>query len=291
VPRWDELLRFAQRAEELGYDALWMPDHLIFEGVAPHEQIGLWDAWSVLAALAAGTTRIRFGPYVACAGFRSPALIAKMADTLDEISGGRLILGLGAGYVDFEYEAFGFRTDHKVGRFEEALAIIQGLLRDGRVDFEGQYHSARECELRPRGPSPGGPPLMIGAIRDAPRMLGLVARHADMWTAWKINRPEEVPALRDAVDSACRAVGRDPATLRRTVAVLADMPGSTPPTPFAAALRSNRAPTATGSVHELADLFRGLAREGISHAIVYVQPTGVDGVEAFAEVLELLDRG
>jgi alkanesulfonate monooxygenase SsuD/methylene tetrahydromethanopterin reductase-like flavin-dependent oxidoreductase (luciferase family) len=291
VPRWDELLRFAQRAEELGYDALWMADHLIVEGDPPHDRVGFWDAWSLLGALAASTTTIRLGPYVACAGFRNPALIAKMADTLDEISGGRLILGLGAGYVDFEYEAFGFPTDHKVGRFEEALAIIHGLLRDGRVDFEGRYHSARECELRPRGPSPGGPPLLVGGVAIAPRMLGLTVRYADMWTAWSINRVEEVLPLRDAVDAACRAVGRDPATLGRTVTVLADMPGSTAPTPFAASLRSAYSEPATGSVQELADLFRGLAREGISHAIVYVQPTGVDGVEAFAEVLELLDRG
>ena len=122
-------------------------------------------------------------------------------------------------------------------------------------------------------------------------MLGLVARYADLWTAWAINRVEDVPPLRAAVDAACRDVGRDPATLQRTVAVLLDMPGSAPPTPFAAGLRSYRAPPATGSVHELADLFRGLAREGISHAIVYVQPTGIDGVEAFAEVLDLLDAG
>ena len=97
VPRWSELLRFAQRAEELGYDALWMPDHLILEGVEEDERIGLWDAFSLLAALAACTTRIRLGPLVACSGFRNPALLAKMADTIDEISGGRLILGLGAG--------------------------------------------------------------------------------------------------------------------------------------------------------------------------------------------------
>jgi hypothetical protein len=100
-----------------------------------------------------------------------------------------------------------------------------------------------------------------------------------------------VPPLRSAVDAACREAGRDPATLQRTVAVLLDMPGSAPATPFAAALRSHHAPPATGTVHELAGLFRGLAREGISHAIVYVQPTGVDGVEAFAEVLDLLDAG
>ncbi len=291
APRWSELLRFAQRAEELGYDALWMPDHLILEGVEEDERVGLWDAFSLLAALAAVTTRIRLGPLVACSGFRNPALLAKTADTIDEISGGRLILGLGAGYLDFEYDAFGFPTDRKVARFEEALAIIHGLLRHGRVDVDGRWYRARDCELRPRGPTSGGPPLLIGGIGGAPRMLGLVARYADLWTAWAINRVEDVPPLRAAVDAACRDVGRDPATLQRTVAVLLDMPGSAPPTPFAAALRSYRSPPATGSVHQLADLFRGLAREGVSHAIVYVQPTSVDGVEAFAEVLDLLDAG
>ena len=291
VPRWSELLRFAQRAEELGYDALWMPDHMVIEGEEEGERVGLWDAFSLLAALAACTTRIRLGPLVACSGFRNPALLAKTADTIDEISGGRLILGLGAGYYEFEYAAFGFPADRKVARFEEALAIIHGLLRHGRVDVKGRWYSAQDCELRPRGPTVGGPPLLIGAITDAPRMLGLVARYADLWTAWAVNSVEQVPPLRAAVDAACHEVGRDPATLQRTVAVLLDLPGSEAPTPFAAALRSRRCPPATGSVHELAELFRGLAREGISHAIVYVQPTGVDGVEAFAEVLELLDAG
>jgi alkanesulfonate monooxygenase SsuD/methylene tetrahydromethanopterin reductase-like flavin-dependent oxidoreductase (luciferase family) len=289
TPRWAELLGFARRAEELGYDSLWLPDHLVVDPEDGDGPRGFWDAWSLLAALAATTTRIKLGPLVACTGFRNPALSAKTAETIDEISGGRLILGLGAGYVDYEHAAFGYPSDQRVARFEEALAIICGLLREGSVDFHGRYYSAQACQQRPRGPRPGGPPILIGALVDAPRMLRLAARYADLWTAWSVNRVEDVRPLRDAVDAACVAVGRDPATLGRTVAVLVDLPGSAPATPWAGALRSFYSAPATGSAEELAELFRGLAREGISHAIVYVQPTGVAGVEAFAEVLGLLD--
>ena len=145
----------------VGFDSVWLPDHLLFRfpGVRPQ---GVWDVWSLLSALAATTKRVEIGPLVACTSFRNPALIAKMADTIDEISGGRLILGLGAGWHKPEYDAFGFPFDHRVSRFEEAMQIIHGLLRDGHVDFEGKFYSARDCELRPRGPRPQGPPILWG---------------------------------------------------------------------------------------------------------------------------------
>ena len=145
-----------------------------------------------------------------------------MADTVDEISGGRLILGLGAGDYEDEHRAFGMRWDHRVSRFAEALAIIHPLLRHGRVDFAGEYYQARDCELRPRGPRPAGPPILIGALAHGPRMLDLTARYADVWNGWIADRrthPDVVPPLREAVDAACRAVGRDPATLGRSLTV------------------------------------------------------------------------
>src|SRR5687768_13436463 len=161
----------AQRAESVGFDSLWVGDHLLYR--RPGEEAkGPWEAWSVLAALAAATSKVELGPLVACTSFHSPAMLAKKAATVDEISGGRLILGLGAGWNEADYTAYGFPFDRRVSRFEEAFTIIRTLLREGQIDFEGQFYSARDCELLPRGAveaHPKGPPLMLGTTR--PRML------------------------------------------------------------------------------------------------------------------------
>ncbi|CAA9554442.1 MAG: hypothetical protein AVDCRST_MAG88-995, partial [uncultured Thermomicrobiales bacterium] len=136
TPRWSDIAALARRAEEVGFDSLWIPDHLLFR-TAPGESVGVWECWSLLAALAAVTVRVELGPVVSCAGFRNPALLAKMAETVDEISGGRIILGLGAGWHEPEYDAFGYPFDHRASRFEEAFTIIRALLQEGHVDFAG----------------------------------------------------------------------------------------------------------------------------------------------------------
>ena len=141
------------------------------------------------------TTRIELGPLVACTNFHNPALLAKQAATIDEISGGRFVLGLGAGWNETEFRAFGFPFDHRIDRFEEAFTIIRTLLRDGAIDFDGRWYQARDCELLPRGPRPDGPPLMIGSI--GPRMLRATMPHADSWNVWYTdieNRPAGVRA-------------------------------------------------------------------------------------------------
>src|SRR3712207_5448869 len=213
TPRWADILAMAQRAEALGFDSLWKPDHLLYQLAGEDgELIGPWECWSVLSALAAVTRRVELGSIVSCVSFRNPALLAKMAETVDEISGGRLILGLGAGWNEVEYRAFGYPFDHRVSRFEEALMIVHGLLRKGQIDFRGRYYQARECVLRPRGPRPHGPPIMIGS--NSPRMLRLAARYADSWNTWATgtnNSVAGIPPLRDVVDAACREEGRDPA--------------------------------------------------------------------------------
>jgi alkanesulfonate monooxygenase SsuD/methylene tetrahydromethanopterin reductase-like flavin-dependent oxidoreductase (luciferase family) len=167
TPRWNDLLALAQRAEAVGFDSLWVADHTwtiendFFEGIGrpvPPKVAdipsGLWEGWTLLTALAVATRRVELGILVACTGFRNPALRAKMADTLDEISDGRLILGLGAGDSLFEHRAMGYPTDHLVSRFEEALTIIWRLLHDGALDFAGQYYRVDGFELRPRGRDP-----------------------------------------------------------------------------------------------------------------------------------------
>lgn len=294
--RWGDLLAIARRAEELGFDSLWITDHLLFRLPGREDDpVGMWEGWSLLAALAAATSRIALGPFVSCAPFRNPALTAKMAATVDEISGGRLILALGAGWHQPEFDAFGYPFDHRASRFEEAFTIIRRLLRDGHVDFEGTYHSARDCELRPRGPRPQGPPLLIGS--KGPRMLRITTPHVDAWNSDWTSSPAAIPPMRQAVDGVCREVGRDPATLARTAGVLIDLPGRDPDRSGRAAVAGATEPTtkpdppATGTPEQLAELLHGYAREGISHVQVWIDPSTVAGVEEFARTLEALDRG
>lgn len=281
--RWPELRDMARVAEQVGFDSIWVGDHLLFRdaGLPPR---GPWEAWSVLAALAAATERVELGPLVACASFHNPAMLAKKAATVDEISGGRLILGLGAGWNEAEYRAFGFPFDHRVERFEEAFAIVRGLLREGAVDFVGRWHQARECVLLPPPTRQGGPPIMVGTV--GPRMLRLAAAHADAWNAWFTwygNRPEGVAALREKVDAACRSVGREPATLQRTVAVLVQVDTGEisrrggPP---------EKAQPLRGSTEDVAEQLRAFAAEGISHVQLVVDPITVKSVERLGTVLE-----
>jgi alkanesulfonate monooxygenase SsuD/methylene tetrahydromethanopterin reductase-like flavin-dependent oxidoreductase (luciferase family) len=208
-----------------------------------------------------------------------------MADTLDEISGGRLILGLGAGWNAVEFRAVGARFDHRVGRFAEALHITHTLLKEGAVDFGGRYFEARECELKPRGPRAKGPPIMIGALAHRKRMLSLVARYADMWNGYS-TQPGSPPLVhwQTAVDGACLAAGRDPASLERTLLVRIDVLGMEG-RPFGQGAHLR------GSAQELAEAIRGYGREGITHLQAWLHPNTLVGIEAFAPVLALLDKG
>jgi alkanesulfonate monooxygenase SsuD/methylene tetrahydromethanopterin reductase-like flavin-dependent oxidoreductase (luciferase family) len=230
APSFTEIRADAIQADAVGFDSLWIYDHLLhrFDG---HPEVGFWEAWTMLSAVAVVTERVALGTWVLCAAFRNPALLAKMAVTLDEVSAGRLILGLGAGWHEPEFDAFGFPYDHRVDRFEEALKIIVPLLRTGRVDFTGRYHRARDCHISPPGPRPAGPPLMIGAF--GPRMLALTARYADSWNIDWLGPPEEDEFTRRAErrEQACLTVGRDPETLAITGSVtiafpeLGELPG------------------------------------------------------------------
>ncbi|MBA2276296.1 MAG: LLM class flavin-dependent oxidoreductase [Chloroflexia bacterium] len=285
---WADLLALARRAEAVGFDSLWVPDHILMRFPDQEGAMGGWECWSLLAALAAATTRVELAPLVTCANYRNPALLAKMADTVDEISGGRLILGLGAGWHEPEFQAFGFPYDHRVSRFAEAINIIATLLRDGGVDYEGRFYAARNCELRPRGPRRHGPPLLVGT--SGPRMLRLTARYADLWNAEWVNEPKALPPASATVDAACAEVGRDPATLGRTASVMLTLPGHGRPGEYwVADAFAGRA--ATGSPEEVAALFHAYAAEGISHVQLWLDPSTERGIETFAPVLELLDRG
>jgi alkanesulfonate monooxygenase SsuD/methylene tetrahydromethanopterin reductase-like flavin-dependent oxidoreductase (luciferase family) len=284
-PTWRDVLHRAQLAEAIGADSIWVSDHLQMEPEAG-VRLGGWEGWSQIAALAAVVPRVEIGALVMCALWRNPALMAKMADTVDEISSGRLILGLGAGWHEPEFRAYGLPFDHRIDRFEESLAVIVPLLREGKVDFSGTYISARECVLRPRGPRPCGPPIMIGALANRPRVLALAAQYADIWNAWlswQANTPDAIIPTLGAVDAACAAAGRDPATLRRSVSVQIDYPDAVP----------NRAPDAqplTGSPQELAEALHGFAGLGIDHVQVVLNPNNSRSIERFGLALEAFRR-
>jgi alkanesulfonate monooxygenase SsuD/methylene tetrahydromethanopterin reductase-like flavin-dependent oxidoreductase (luciferase family) len=296
TPRGSDLIGLARLGEAVGFDSLWVADHAwivendFYEAIdrpvpaqVADAPAGLWDGWTLLTAVAAVTSRIELGPLVACTGFRNPALLAKMADTLDEISGGRLILGLGAGDSLFEHRAMGYPTDRLVSRFEEAVIIIRRLLREGALDFAGTYYRIDGFELRPRGPRPNGPPIMIGALANRPRMLRLTAQYADIWNGWvayERSHADVVPPLRDRVDQACRRHGRDPGALRRSLAIQVAEPGKQVP----------ESDPLTGSPDELAAALRAMAAEGIDHVQIFLMPTTPATVEGFGEVLARLDR-
>ena len=286
--RWPELRDIARTAEAVGFDALWLGDHLLYRRPNDHAR-GPWEVWTTLAGLAEATERVALGPLVASTSFHDPAMLAKMATTVDEIRGGRLILGLGAGWNETEYRAFGFPFDQRISRFEEAFTIIRTLLREGAIDFDGRFYQARDCELLPRGPQPGGPPLMVGSI--GPRMLRITMPHADLWNAWFAdtgNAPAGVAPLRELVDTTCREVGRDPDAVARTVAVLVQLPGGT----GRAGGDSGQPAVAPlgGSSEQIAAGLRAYADEGISHVQVVLDPITAAAVETMGAVLERLDQ-
>ena len=287
--RWSEILDMARAIEDLGYDSLWLGEHLLYRWQDRLPR-GPWEAWAMLAALAAVTKRVELGPFVACTAFHNPAILAKRADTIDEISGGRFILGLGAGWNETEFRAFGVPFDHRIDRFEEAFTIIRTLLREGAVDFEGTYYSARDCELLPRGPRPGGPPLMIGSTGQ--RMLRIAAPFVDSWNTWFAdteNSPAGVAALTAKVDAACAEVGRDPADIERTVAVFVQLPGGTG-RPMGDSTVAQAVRPLGGTAEEMAEELRAYARAGIGHVQLVLDPISRESIERFARVLPLLDN-
>ena len=281
TPRYTDIRDMARQAEASGFDSIWLYDHLLYRS-AGHDTIGIWECWTTLAALAEATERVELGTLVACSSFRNPALLAKMAVTLDEVSNGRFLLGLGAGWNQPEYDAFGIPFDHLVDRFEEALQIIRPLLKEGRVDFKGTYYQATDCEITPRGPRADGPPLMVGSF--GPRMMRLTAQYADMWNTAYLHRPASLNEPRAQLEAACAEVGRDPATLDVTALValgypdLGDIPGF-------------MQEYLTGSVEEVAGVLQDYARMGVTHLMFHVAPYTAEALSRLAASVDLYRQG
>jgi probable F420-dependent oxidoreductase len=286
--RWPEYVAMARAAESVGFDTLWLGDHLLYR-YGDGSTRGPWEVWTMLSALAASTSRIRLGPLVAATAFHAPPMLAKLAATVDEVSGGRLILGLGAGWNETEFAAFGFPFDHRISRFEEAFTIIRTLLREGRIDFDGRFFQARDCELLPKPARPGGPPLMIGSV--GPRMLEITLPHVAAWNVWyrqSNNTPDGLEPILRQLEEACRAVGRDPATLEKTSAVLVRLPGGTG---RLTKYDENEVAPVDGSPSEIADRLREYAALGLAEVQLVVDPITIESIEALRPMLAELDRG
>lgn len=265
VLRYADIRAAALRAERDGFDSIWIMDHLLFEWDGQPRR-GVWEGLSVLSALAEATNRVELGALVLCTAFRNPGLLAKMADAIDEISGGRLILGLGAGWHEPEFTAFGYPFDHLASRFEEAMSIIVPLLRTGAVDFRGVYESAPDCVNIPRGPRPGGLPILTGT--QGPRLLKLTAQVADAWNACWLGRAEELPEKIAPMLTACAEVGRDPKTLELTVGQIVSFTGLDPQADFPGGMER----FIFDDPDKLAAEWRSYAEKGVRHMIIWPMP-------------------
>jgi probable F420-dependent oxidoreductase len=221
VAGWSDYVAMARAAEESGFDSIWLGDHLLYRDDGRPER-GPWDAWTLLAALAAVTERVRLGPLVACASFHPPGLLARMAAAVAEVSSGRFVLGLGAGWNETEYRAFGLPYDHRVARFEESFEIVRRLLAGDRVTLDGRFWHVEDAVLLPRPPR--RIPLMIGS--NGERMLATALPHADLWNTWYAgygNTVDGFVELNDRITAASDRAGRDPGQIERSACVLVEL--------------------------------------------------------------------
>ncbi|MGI9666014.1 MAG: LLM class flavin-dependent oxidoreductase [Acidimicrobiia bacterium] len=282
---WIELRDIARTAEAVGFDSVWFGDHLLYRDDEGNTT-GPWEAWSVLAALAEATDRVQLAPLVAATAFHNPAMLAKKAATVDEISAGRLILGLGAGWNKVEFDAYGFPYDRRASRFEEAFTIIRTLLSEGHIDFDGEFYTLRDCELVP--PARPAIPLMVGS--QGPRVLRATLPYVDSWNAWYAwfgNTPEGARTQMDQVDALCDEVGRPRDDVEKTVAVMVEGPGA-----MGNAERVKRwddPPAVSGSPEEIAGQLNAYASIGVAEIQIMADPITAASVEWFGQVLDELD--
>lgn len=277
APTFAELVTMTRAANEAGVDIAWYPDHFVFQWPPDFAPVGAWECFTIIAGIAAATERIALGTMVACTGFRNAGVTAKMAEAIDEISGGRFILGLGAGWHEPEYEMFGYPFDHRVSRFEEAIEIIQPLLARGEVDYSGTYSQARQAVNRPRGPRAEGPPIIVGTSGE--RMLRLTARYADAWnTVWHTEASQTVEQMAK-LDRACAEVGRDPDSIVRTVGGNIAMPG----------YEGDGQNVIGGEPAAIAETLHGFQEAGFRHFMASLDPCTPETIAAYGRVIELMD--
>jgi probable F420-dependent oxidoreductase len=278
--RWPELLAIAKAAEDVGFDSIWLGDHLLYRGDGRPER-GPWDVWTLLAALAAATGRVRLGPLVACTAFHPPGILARMAALVDEVSGGRLVVALGAGWNEPEFRAFGLPFDRRVSRFEEAFEIVRRLLAGERVSFSGRFHRVDDAVLLP--PPARRPPLMVGG--HGPRLLAATLPHVDVWNTWYSsygNSAAGFAALNARIDEAAEQAGRDPREIERSACVHVVLDRDRAGRPL-----DPDAPPVEGPAERIAEHLHALADAGADEAILVVGPIEEASVRVLGEALEL----
>ncbi len=272
--RWPEYLAMARAAEEVGFDSIWLGDHLLYRGDGREER-GPWEAWTLLSALAAVTERVRLGPLVACASFHPPGLIAKMAATVDEVSGGRFTLGLGAGSVEGEHTIFGLPVERRVSRFEESFGIVRRLLAGERVTVDGTYFAVDDAVLLPRARTSRAADGRI----DRRAMLGITLPHVDVWNTWYTwygNTPDGFAELNARIDLAARNAGRDPADIARSACVLVELE---------AAVRRPHDGDVVPVSDDVAGHLSALVEAGADEAILVVRPITEASIRKLGDLL------
>lgn len=270
-----DLRDLAQRVDRLGFDSLWIADHLLYRRPDRRNgsDTGPLEGWTALTALAVDVGRLQLGPFVAAVPFRNPAVLAKMAVTLDEISGGRLVLGLGAGILEPEFRAFGIAFEDRFDRFEEALAVIGSLLRSGRVDHRGRFYTLEDCVLVPPPPERGIPILVGGK---GPRVLRLAARHADWWNGYWLRSPADFDEHRARLFAACADLGRpDPPVLTMSAYVASE------------AAAGDVASSLSGGRRQLARGIADYAAAGVDHLMLRPVPQTAEHLAVIAEAVDL----
>lgn len=294
--RGNTVLDRARLAEDMGLSSVWVIDHFCYQPYLDYQAMdmeppaalkgvtrGAWESLTLCAGLAATTEKLEIGTLVANTGYRNPALLARMADTIDELSNGRLVLGLGAGDMPSEHRAFGFSYERRVSRFEEALQIIRPMLKGDAVTFSGEFYQTEEAQLIPKGIRPQGPPIMIGLLGGGPRMRRLVAQYADHWNGWLAygdSRPDNYGDIAGALDDSCHKYSRDPATLVRHVTLSVCLQGEDFPLANAIPLRC--------SASELAGHFNTYSDLGVEHISVFPYPNDISTMELIAAAAEKL---
>ena len=278
IVRWPEYVAMARAAERVGFDSVWVGDHLLYRSDGRPER-GPWEAWTTLAAIAAATERVELGPLVACAGFHAPAMLAKQAATVDEISGGRLVLALGAGWNEPEFRAFGFPFDRRASWFEESFEVIRRLVSGERVTMRGRYVEVDDAVLLP--PPARRPRLMIGST--GRRVLTAALPHVDAWNTWFDwygNSPEGFAARSAEIDEITSSVGRDPSEIERSACLLVALDprsGERPVDP--------EAPPVAGTPARVAEAIRAMGDAGADEVILVLDPITEGSIEAVGEAL------
>ena len=253
-----DLLEEVRAAEDAGWYGVWLADHYMPNtGDTTPARGDVYECWGLLPALAAVTDRVRIGTLVSPTSVHHPALLAKRAATIDRLSAGRMVLGLGAGWQINEHHAYGIELEppgKRVSRFEEAIQIVRSMLSEESTTFHGACYDITDAPCDPK-PVQSPLPLLVGTR--SPRMLRITARYASEWNTW--GTPEQAGDHRAALVETCDKVGRDPATMRTSVNAMVDLDGSTPP-PGRAAL--------VGSAQQLIDQFGQYAELGFDEFIL-----------------------